>query len=65
MGITINVFNIEIPRSVRATECPNVGESIFVHDPGGKVSEAYAILAKEVSGLERKAQVKPRPYSVR
>ena len=65
MGININVFNIEIPRSVRATECPNVGESIFVHDPGGKVAEAYALLAKEVNGLERKTQVRPRPHSVR
>ncbi len=65
MGININVFNIEIPRSVRATECPNVGESIFVHDPGGKVAEAYALLAKEVNGLERKTQVRPRPHCVR
>ena len=65
MGININVFNIEIPRSVRATECPNVGESIFVHDPGGKVAEAYGLLAKEVNGLERKTQVRPRPHSVR
>ena len=65
MGININVFNIEIPRSVRATECPNVGESIFIHDPNGKVAEAYANLAREVIGLERKAQVRPRSYSVR
>ncbi len=65
MGININVFNIEIPRSVRATECPNVGKSIFVHDPGGKVAEAYDALAREVIELERKAQVRPRSYSVR
>ena len=65
IGININVFNIEIPRSVRATECPNVGESIFIHDPSGKVAEAYANLAREVIGLERKAQVRPRSYSVR
>ena len=65
MGITINVFNIEIPRSVRATECPNAGESIFTHDPGGKVADAYANLAKEVISLERETQVRPRPYSVR
>lgn len=65
MGISINVFNIEIPRSVRATECPNVGESIFVHDPNGKVAEAYANLAKEVISLERKAQVKSRPHGIR
>jgi len=65
MGININVFNIEIPHSVRATECPNVGESIFTHDPKGKVAEAYTNLAQEVIGLERKAQVRPRPYGVR
>ena len=65
MGNSINVFNIEIPRSVRATECPNVGESIFVHDPDGKVAEAYALLTKEVVSLERKAQVRPRPLGIR
>ena len=65
MGININVFNIEIPRSVRATECPNLGESIFVHDPDGKVAVAYKELAREVIALERKAQVKPRPYGIR
>ena len=65
MGNNINVFNIEIPRSVRATECPNAGESIFVHDPGGKVAEAYALLTKEVNGLERTAQVRPRSFGVR
>ena len=65
LGININVFNIEIPRSVRATECPNAGESIFVHDPGGKVAMAYAELAKEVNGLARKTQVRPRPHGVR
>ncbi len=65
MGININVFNIEIPHSVRATECPNVGESIFTHDPKGKVAEAYTNLAREVIALERKAQVRPRSYGVR
>lgn len=65
MGININVFNIEIPRSVRATECPNVGKSIFVHDPNGKVAEAYAQLSKEVIGLERQTQVRPRSYGIR
>ena len=65
MGNNINVFNIEIPRSVRATECPTVGKSIFEHDPNGKVATAYKQLAKEVIGLERKAQVKSRPYGIR
>ena len=65
MGININVFNTEIPRSVRATECPNAGESIFTHDPRGKVAEAYANLAKEVLSLERQAQTRSRSYGVR
>ena len=65
MGININVFNIEIPRSVRATECPNVGESIFTHDPKGKVADAYANLAKEVISLERQTQTRSRSYGVR
>ena len=65
MGISINIFNTEIPRSVRATECPNMGESIFVHDPGGKVAEAYAQLSMEVIDLDRKAQVRSRPYGIR
>ena len=65
MGININVFNTEIPRSVRATECPNAGESIFTHDPRGKVADAYANLAKEVLDLERQTQVRSRPYGVR
>ena len=65
MGININVFNTEIPHSVRATECPNVGKSIFTHDPGGKVAMAYENLAKEVTGLERKTQVRPLPHGIR
>ena len=65
MGTNINVFDTEIPRSVRATECPNVGKSIFEYDPIGKVAMTYSELAKEVIGLERKKQVKSRPHGLR
>jgi chromosome partitioning protein len=65
MGININVFNIEIPRSVRAQECANLGKSIFEHDPGGKVADAYERLSKEVTSLERETKTRPRPYGVR
>lgn len=37
----INVFETEIPRSVRAAETSAEGKSIFAHDPSGKVAEAY------------------------
>ena len=54
VGQKINVFDTEIPHSVRAAECSLTGESIFTHDKSGKVAAAYEMLAKEVTALERK-----------
>lgn len=45
---SINVFDVEIPMSVRATETSAVGSSIYLYDPKGKVSFAYTALIKEV-----------------
>ena len=53
-GAKINVFHVEIPRSVRAAEISAEGKSIFEHDPGGKVASAYHALTKEVLEIERK-----------
>lgn len=47
-GGHIKIFNSEIPRSVRAAEISAEGKSIFLHDPKGKVAEAYLNLTKEV-----------------
>ncbi|MBQ6482494.1 MAG: ParA family protein [Anaerolineaceae bacterium] len=47
-GGHIIIFNSEIPRSVRAAEISAEGKSIFLHDPKGKVAEAYQNLTKEV-----------------
>lgn len=47
-GSQIKVYGTEIPRSVRAAETSKEGKSIFKHDPGGKVAEAYRVLTKEV-----------------
>lgn len=47
-GGHINVFNTEIPRSVRAAETSAEGKSIFLHDPKGKVADAYQKLTEEV-----------------
>ena len=47
-GSRLKVFDIEIPRSVRAAEISAEGKSIFAHDPGGKVASAYRQLTKEV-----------------
>lgn len=47
-GSKLKVYDADIPRSVRAAEISAEGVSIFKHDPGGKVAEAYKILTKEV-----------------
>ena len=47
-GGHIKIFNSEIPRFVRAAEISAEGKSIFLHDPKGKVAEAYQNLTKEV-----------------
>lgn len=47
-GSKLKVYDTDIPRSVRAAEMSVEGESIFKHDPHGKVAEAYKKLTKEV-----------------
>ena len=65
MGQNIKVFSTEIPRSVRAQECTNAGKSIFVHDPDGKVAQAYECLGREVRCLDREAKNRPRNVGAR
>lgn len=52
-GSKIKVFATEIPHSVRAAETSAEGKSIFVHDPKGKVAQAYTSLTKEVLDYEK------------
>ena len=52
-GGSIRVFNIDIPRSVKAAEISAEGRSIFAHDPKGKVAEGYKSLTKEVLKIEK------------
>jgi len=51
-GERMNIFTTCIASSVRAAETSAEGKSIFLHDPKGKVSSAYAELAKEVISHE-------------
>ncbi len=44
----LRVFDNIIPASIRAAETSAEGRSIYLHDPSGKVSAAYAALTKEV-----------------
>ena len=52
-GSQLRIFLTEIPRAVRAAEASIEGKSILAYDPRGKVTAAYAELAKEVLALER------------
>ena len=47
-GNSINVYDIQIPVSVRAAETSAYGQSIFEYDPKGKASTAYKALVEEV-----------------
>ena len=52
-GGNLNIFRTEIPHSVRAAECSQIGKSIFEHDSNGKVANAYRDFAKEVLDGEK------------
>ena len=52
-GGHLRVFQSEIPFSVRAAEMSAEGQSIFKHDPRGKVAAAYEALTMEVLALDR------------
>lgn len=43
----LRIFDNIIPLSVRAAETSAEGKSIYLHDPAGKVSAAYAALTRE------------------
>lgn len=44
----VRIFNQMIPFSVRAAETSSEGTSIYLHDPDGKVAQAYEALTQEV-----------------
>ena len=47
-GNKLRIFDSIIPMSIRAAETSAEGRSIYLHDPAGKVSAAYAALTREV-----------------
>lgn len=55
-GGKIRIFSTDIPHSVRAAETSAEGKSIYLHDPKGKVAQAYAQLTKEVIQLEKQRE---------
>ena len=57
----VNIFQTEIPYSIRAAETSAAGVSIFQHDKSGKVAAAYEQLTKEVLALERQNRSRTSP----
>jgi chromosome partitioning protein len=57
-GRVVRVFGAEIPYAVRAAEVPSKGQSIFAYDPGGKVSQAYERLTREVVALGERTKTR-------
>ena len=56
-GMSIKIFDTEIPVAVKAAEASKEGKSIFSYDRMSKVASAYDDLAKEVIYLgERKRE---------
>ena len=55
-GGKIRIFSTDIPHSVRAAETSAEGKSIYLHDPKGKVAQAYARLTKEVIQFEKQRE---------
>jgi len=47
-GENLRIFESIIPLSIRAAETSAEGQSIYLHDPSGKVAAAYAALTREV-----------------
>ena len=47
-GSDLRIFDSIIPLSIRAADSSAEGRSIYLHDPAGKVSAAYAALTREV-----------------
>lgn len=55
-GDKLRIFKTEIPLAIKAAETSAEGKSIYLHDPKGKVAQAYAQLTKEVIQLEKQRE---------
>ena len=56
-GMSIKIFDTQIPMAVKAAEASKTGKSIFVYDSESKPAKAYEALTKEViADAERKRE---------
>lgn len=52
------VFSAIIPRTIRLSESPSFGRTIFQHDPSSKAAHAYLALAKELIAKHKESPKK-------
>lgn len=64
-GGKIQVYQSQIPMSVRAAEMSYTGKSIYEYDPKGAVAEAYEAFTKEVMRDAEKERTKVRDTECR
>ena len=64
-GQNIEVFDAQIPHSIRAVEATAEGKSIFAYDKGGKVAAAYEQFGKEVAHIGEKQKKQHRADCIR
>ena len=58
------VFNTAIPRTIRLSEAPSFGKTIFEYDPRSMGAQAYLALTKEV--IDRfHSRLKSLPFSAK
>lgn len=56
-GLSMRIFDTEIPMAVKTAEASKSGQSIFSYEPASKVAKAYEELTKEVMSIgERNKQ---------
>jgi len=55
-GGSINIYNTEIPRGIKAAEMSAEGKSIYTFDPKSKVATAYEQFTKEVLMNEKQRE---------
>ena len=65
IGRSINIFNTQIPHSVRAAEASLLGSSVYAYDPLSKVAKAYEEFTKEVIDIETRSKDRSRNDWVR
>jgi len=60
-GSVLKIYNTQIPNATKAAETSAVGRSIFSHDGGSKIAQAYTDFTKEVLADGERKQAKTQP----